>query len=53
MREHRFRETIRVRLSAQLHARLEETAAGEGRTHSEIVRQALRENFADEREDSR
>jgi metal-responsive CopG/Arc/MetJ family transcriptional regulator len=42
MRESRFRETIRVRLPAGLHSWLEEVARREERSHSEIIREALR-----------
>jgi metal-responsive CopG/Arc/MetJ family transcriptional regulator len=38
----RFRDSIRVRLPANLYERLDEAARRDGRTHSEIVREALR-----------
>ena len=38
----RFRDSIRVRLSAGLYRQLDEVAQRDGRTHSDIVREALR-----------
>ena len=37
-----FRESIRVRLPASLYERLDEVARREERSHSEIIREALR-----------
>jgi metal-responsive CopG/Arc/MetJ family transcriptional regulator len=38
----RFRDSIRVRLSAALYERLDEVARRDERSHSDIVREALR-----------
>jgi metal-responsive CopG/Arc/MetJ family transcriptional regulator len=45
----RFRESIRVRLSAGLYERLDEVARREERSHSEIIREALRAGLGPQR----
>ena len=47
MPKNRFRESVRVRLSATLHARLEEFTTREGATNSEVIRAALRDYLSD------
>jgi metal-responsive CopG/Arc/MetJ family transcriptional regulator len=47
-----FLETIRVRLPAGLRSRLDEAARREERTHSEIIRQALRKALEPARSES-
>jgi metal-responsive CopG/Arc/MetJ family transcriptional regulator len=51
MRESRFQDVIRVRLPAQLRARLEEVATREERSHSEIIRDALRKCLTTDRQE--
>jgi metal-responsive CopG/Arc/MetJ family transcriptional regulator len=53
MREPRFQDVVRVRLPVRLRARLEETARREERTHSEIIRDALRKSLGSDQRQER
>jgi metal-responsive CopG/Arc/MetJ family transcriptional regulator len=51
MRTTRFAEAIRVRLPSGLRAQLDAAAAREEKTHSEIIRDALRKSLGSDRQE--